>query len=73
MGTFTNPVVFSDVPDEDIIRVGNAYYMISTTIHMSPGAPIMRSYDLVNWEIVNYVYDYLEEDDARSLKNGKSD
>ncbi len=33
----------------------------------------MRSYDLVNWEIVNYVYDYLEEDDARSLKNGKSD
>lgn len=72
-GTFSNPVIFSDVPDEDIIRVGNAYYMISTTMHMSPGAPIMRSYDLVNWEIVNYVYDYLEEDDARSLKNGKSD
>lgn len=72
-GTFSNPVIFSDVPDEDIIRVGNAYYMISTTMHMSPGAPIMRSYDLVNWEIVNYVYDHLEEDDARSLKNGKSD
>lgn len=72
-GTFSNPVIFADVPDEDIIRVDDAYYMISTTMHMSPGAPIMRSYDLVNWEIVNYVYDYLEEDDARSLKNGKSD
>lgn len=72
-GTFTNPVIFSDVPDEDIIRVDDAYYMISTTMHLSPGAPIMKSYDLVNWEIVNYVYDYLEEDDARSLKNGKSD
>lgn len=72
-GTFTNPVIFSDVPDEDIIRVDDAYYMISTTMHMSPGAPIMKSYNLVNWEIVNYVYDYLEEDDARSLKNGKSD
>ena len=72
-GTFTNPVIFSDVPDEDIIRVGDTYYMISTTMHLSPGAPIMKSYDLVNWEIVNYVYDYLETDDARTLKNGKSD
>lgn len=72
-GTFTNPVIFSDVPDEDIIRVEDAYYMISTTMHLSPGAPIMKSYDLVNWEIVNYVYDYLETDDARSLKNNKSD
>lgn len=72
-GTFTNPVIFSDVPDEDIIRVDNTYYMISTTMHLSPGAPIMKSYDLVNWEIVNYVYDYLETDDARTLKNGKSD
>lgn len=72
-GTFSNPVIFADVPDEDIIRVDDAYYMISTTMHMSPGAPIMKSYDLVNWEIVNYVYDYLEEDDVHSLKNGKSD
>lgn len=72
-GTFTNPVIFSDVPDEDIIRVGDTYYMISTTMHLSPGAPVMKSYDLVNWEIVNYVYDYLEEDDVHSLKNGKSD
>lgn len=72
-GTFSNPVIFADVPDEDIIRVGDTYYMISTTMHMSPGAPIMKSYDLVNWEIVNYVYNYLEEDDKRSLKNGESD
>ena len=72
-GTFTNPVIFADVPDEDIIRVGDTYYMISTTMHMSPGVPVMRSYDLVNWEIVNYVYDYLEEDDARSLRNGRND
>lgn len=72
-GTFSNPVIFSDVPDEDIIRVDDTYYMISTTMHMSPGAPIMKSHDLVNWEIVNYVYDYLETDDARSLKNNKSD
>ena len=41
--TFTNPVIYSDVPDVDVIRVGSDYYMISTTAHMSPGAPIMHS------------------------------
>ena len=65
-GTFNNPVVYADVPDIDIIRVGNAYYMVSTTMHLSPGCPIMKSTDLVNWEIVNYVftdqppYDYFD-------------
>lgn len=72
-GTFNNPVIFADVPDPDIIRVEDTYYMVSTTMHMSPGAPIMKSYDLVNWETVNYVYDQLEENDACALKNGKND
>ena len=47
--TFTNPVIYADVPDVDVIRVGSDYYMISTTAHMSPGAPIMHSKDMVNW------------------------
>lgn len=71
-GTFKNPAVYSDVPDIDIIRVGDAYYMVSTTMHLSPGCPIMKSTDLVNWEIVNYVYDILGDDDAMSLRNGES-
>ena len=72
-GTFTNPVIFADVPDPDIIRVDDTFYMVSTTMHMSPGVPVMKSYDLVNWETVNYVYDELEENDACALKNGKND
>lgn len=71
-GTFNNPVVYADVPDIDIIRVGNAYYMVSTTMHLSPGCPIMKSTDLVNWEIVNYVYDILGDTDAMNLRNGES-
>ena len=55
--TFTNPVIYSDVPDVDVIRVGSDYYMVSTTAHMSPGAPIMHSKDLVNWKIISYVFD----------------
>ena len=46
-GTFTNPVVWQDFADGDIIRVGDAYYYSASTMHYSPGAPILRSYDLV--------------------------
>lgn len=67
-----NPVIFADVPDASMIRVGDTYYMSSTTMHMSPGVPIMKSYDLVNWELVNYAYDRLGEVDAMNLDNGKS-
>ncbi len=70
-GTFNNPVLYSDVPDIDMIRVGDTYYMVSTTMHLSPGCPIMKSKDLVNWEIVNYVYDRLGTEDAMSLRNDK--
>lgn len=65
------PTVFSDIPDCDFIRVGGYYYMVSTTMNMVPGAPIMRSSDLVHWQIVSYVHDVLADDDANNLKNGK--
>jgi beta-xylosidase len=67
-----NPIIFADVPDMSIIRVGKVYYMSSTTMHMSPGLPIMKSTDLVNWQIVNYAYDTLADVDALNLNNGKS-
>ena len=67
-----NPVIFADVPDMSMIRIGDTYYMSSTTMHMSPGVPIMKSKDLVNWHIVNYAYDVLDTVDALALDNGKS-
>ncbi|MFD2935137.1 glycoside hydrolase family 43 protein [Spirosoma flavum] len=67
-----NPILFADVPDLSMIRVGNTYYMSSTTMHMSPGLPIMKSKDLVNWQLVGYAYDTLANVDALNLTNGKS-
>jgi beta-xylosidase len=67
-----NPIIFSDVPDLSMVRVGNTYYMSSTTMHMSPGLPIMKSNDLVNWELTSYPYDTLVDNDAMNLNNGKS-
>ena len=59
--TFTNPMLWSDVPDPDVIRVGDDFYLVSTTMHLMPGAPIMHSKDLVNWEIVSYLFDKLTD------------
>jgi beta-xylosidase len=67
-----NPVIFADVPDISIVRVGESYYMSSTTMHMAPGVPIMKSGDLINWEIINYAYNVLDTVDALTLKNGKN-
>lgn len=67
-----NPIIFSDVPDIDIIRVGNDYYMTSTTMHLCPGVPIMHSTDLKHWEIINYVYDILETNGNATLNGGEA-
>jgi len=67
-----NPVIFADVPDMSMIRVGDTYYMSSTTMHMSPGVPVMKSKDLINWEIVSYAYDILDNGDALNLNNGNN-
>ena len=53
-GTFTNPLMWGDWPDPDVIRVGDDFYLVSTSMHYVPGAPIARSKDLVNWELVGY-------------------
>jgi beta-xylosidase len=52
--TFSNPVLWQDFADIDIIRVNDAYYYSASTMHYSPGAPILRSYDLVNWEFAGH-------------------
>ncbi|MFZ1787719.1 MAG: glycoside hydrolase 43 family protein, partial [Saprospiraceae bacterium] len=67
-----NPVIHADVPDLSMIRVGDTYYMSSTTMHMSPGLPIMKSKDLINWQLLNYAYDTLVRNDALNLENGSN-
>jgi beta-xylosidase len=69
----TNPIIFADVPDMSIIRVGDTYYMSSTTMHMCPGVPVMKSKDLSSWEIVSYAYNILEDIDETRLTNDKYD
>ena len=56
-----NPMLWADVPDPDVIRVGDTFYLVSTTMHLMPGAPVMASKDLKNWETVGYIFDRLTD------------
>ena len=63
-----NPLTGMDYPDPDVIRVGDTYYMVSTTMHFFPGAGILRSHDLIHWEICSYLYDALEHTPGEILE-----
>ena len=63
----TNPLTRLDYPDPDVIRVGDTYYMCSTTMYFMPGCVILRSYDLINWEFCTHVYDKLEDTPRENL------
>ena len=51
-GTYKNPVIHADYSDPDAIRVGDDYYLVSSSFENVPGLPILHSRDLVNWTIV---------------------
>ena len=65
-----NPMLWADVPDPDVIRVDDTFYLVSTTMHLMPGAPIMKSKDLKNWETVGYIFDKLTDSPKYDLKEG---
>ena len=67
---FSNPVINADVPDPSMIRVGDYYYLVSTTMHLMPGCPVMRSKDLVHWETISYVFQKLTDLPRYDLKEG---
>lgn len=65
--TGTNPVMKGDFPDPDVIRVGDTYYMCSTTMYYMPGGAMLRSYDLINWEFCSHIYETLEDTPRENL------
>lgn len=66
-----NPIIWADYPDPDVIRIEDTYYMVSTTMHFMPGCVILRSYDLINWEVATHVYDTLDNTPAQKLEGEK--
>lgn len=55
--TATNPILPGCYPDPSICRVGESYYLVTSTFEYLPGLPILRSSDLVHWETVGHAID----------------
>src|SRR6188768_1050030 len=55
-GTYKNPVLDADYSDPDAIRVGEDFYLVSSSFNAAPGLPILHSKDLVNWRLINYIF-----------------
>lgn len=61
-GKYQNPILFTDYADPDVIRVGEDFYMIASSFNSSPGIPVLHSKDLVNWTLINHVFDQLPDE-----------
>jgi beta-xylosidase len=70
-GQYSNPVLWEDLADADVFRVGDAYYYSASTMHYSPGAPILRSYDLVHWEFAGHSVPKLDFGSKYDLSGGR--
>ena len=71
-GSFQNPVLWEDLADIDIIRVGDTYYYSASNMAYSPGAPILKSYDLVHWQYVGHSLPKLDFGPAYDLTGGNA-
>ena len=57
-GTYKNPVLYADYSDPDVCRVGDDYYLTSSSFNCLPGLQILHSKDLVNWTIIGAAVPY---------------
>lgn len=53
--TYRNPIIPGFYPDPSVCRVGEDYYLITSTFEFFPGVPIFHSRDLVNWQQIGHV------------------
>ena len=69
-GTFNNPPLYADYPDPSMIRVGNYFYLATSTFVGVPGLVILKSEDLVNWEIAGHCISSFTGNKAYDLEGG---
>lgn len=58
-GTYSNPILYTDYSDPDVIRVGEDFFMVASSFCNSPSVPVLHSKDLVNWRVISYAMEKL--------------
>jgi len=69
MSTIQNPILTGFNPDPSILRVGEDYYIATSTFEWFPGVQIHHSRDLVNWRVLTHPLDRVSQLDMRGIDN----
>ena len=59
---YRNPILYADLSDPDVIRVGEDFYMTASSFTYVPGLPVLHSRDLVHWELIGNAAARLPDD-----------
>jgi alpha-N-arabinofuranosidase len=62
-----NPVLPGTYPDPSICRVGDEYFLVTSTFEYFPGLPVFRSTDLLRWEQVGHALDRRDQLDLSTV------
>ena len=58
---YQNPILRGFNPDPSVCRVGEDFYLVTSTFEYFPGIPVYHSQDLVNWELIGHCIDRPEQ------------
>lgn len=70
-GTYTNPILYTDYSDPDVIRVGEDYFMTASSFCNTPALPVLHSKDLVNWKVISYAVERIPYPDYEVPQHGR--
>lgn len=68
---YQNPILHADYADPDVIRVGEDFWMVSSSFNQVPALPLLHSRDLIHWQIVNHAIDRLPSPEYDQVQPGK--
>ena len=58
---YRNPIVPGYNPDPSVCRVGDTFYLVTSSFEFFPGVPLRTSKNLVNWQQTGYVLDRVSQ------------
>ena len=70
-GEFLNPILSGYFPDPSIVRVGDDYYIVNSSVTNFPGLPVMHSRDLVTWAQIGNALDRPEQVDFTGVRGSQ--
>jgi alpha-N-arabinofuranosidase len=71
MGRYLNPVLQGCHPDPSLCRVGDEFFLVTSTFEYLPGLPVHVSRNLVDWHLIGHVIDRPEQLDLSGLPSSR--